>query len=147
MFVLVGVAATWILLGRGRAFFYMAITVALVVSAMTRSLDGVVVATTGALIVAGHQFGRLETWLSDRFFQYLGKISYSLYLIHWTIGGHTANLLNRLVPGGPCVRLANALVGLGIAIIAADLFWRFIERPSILLSRSTPLPVLPPQTS
>jgi peptidoglycan/LPS O-acetylase OafA/YrhL len=142
---LVGVAASWVLNGQGRGFLYFTALAAVGISAATKTLDGVVTAATGMLVTLAYDAGALKRWLSGPVFQFLGKISYSLYLIHWTIGGHLTNIINRLVPGGPYLRFVNALVGLGMAIVAAEVMWRLVERPSILLSRSVAAPSVRPQ--
>ncbi len=65
---------------------------------------------------------------------WLGAISYSLYLLHVPIGGRVMNLGMRFVGEG-----FDRLFLIGIATIASIaasyVFWRFVERPSQLLSR------------
>lgn len=68
----------------------------------------------------------------SRFSFYLGKISYSLYLVHWPIGILTLRLLF------PFLSLPYAIIaGLyiisasALSIVAAHLLYRFVEAPAI----------------
>jgi peptidoglycan/LPS O-acetylase OafA/YrhL len=60
---------------------------------------------------------------------WLGTISYSLYLLHVPIGGRIINLGERL-SAGPYVRVAFLLASLVASIVAAGIYWRWLERPS-----------------
>jgi peptidoglycan/LPS O-acetylase OafA/YrhL len=64
----------------------------------------------------------LETWVA----QWLGKISYSLYLSHWLV----LTLLWRWF--GPW---SAGVIALPAALILGWLVWRWIEKPSISASR------------
>jgi peptidoglycan/LPS O-acetylase OafA/YrhL len=88
------------------------------------------------LIALGHFRGKLGVWLSGRPWQFLGRISYSFYLTHLTVGGRFANLLGRFIHPSPLGRVLVGLVGLAVAIAFSQLFWWAIERPSLALSRS-----------
>jgi len=87
------------------------------------------------LIALGHHRRKLGVWLSGRGWQLLGRISYSLYLVHAIVGGRFGNLLNRLFSPTPVGRVLTALAS-GVAAVAfAQLFWWAVERPSLALSR------------
>lgn len=64
-------------------------------------------------------------FLSSAVPQWLGRISYSLYLTHWLVFA----LANRYFGGWGVVASVPA------AFLVAWLVWRFVERPSIGLSR------------
>jgi len=106
-------------------------------------------AATGGLIVVGHLLSRLDVWLCSRPAQFLGRISYSLYLTHLPVGGRFGNLMTHAIGAGPIPRLVAALAGTGAAILFAHLFWRFVEKPSIDFSRwiSRPPPIASPDVS
>jgi peptidoglycan/LPS O-acetylase OafA/YrhL len=91
-------------------------------------------ATAGAILVAG-TFGKLTTWLSARPLQFLGTISYSLYLVHNPLTGALFRAGYRLT--GDTVALEAMWMGLVLAlcIALAYVFYRAIERPSLTLSR------------
>ena len=112
------------------------------------------------LLLAAHdeRWGRL---LSAPPLQFLGAISYSLYLYHASVGWRFVSLMQKLLPGRwtSAMAIAVYLTGIGVSILFAALMWRFIERPFLRLSQkirmplrnaaspnSTPLPeVLPAQ--
>lgn len=74
------------------------------------------------VIYLGHRrFGAAE---------FLGKISYSLYLIHVPIGGRVINLAVR-VSDHPAFTFLAVLLALSVSIASAYLFYRLIEEPSI----------------
>jgi peptidoglycan/LPS O-acetylase OafA/YrhL len=128
-----GAAAQRLVSGHGWAALATAVTVALLVAVITRKGEGVVIALTALAIGAAHASGNMN-WLSGRAWQYLGRISYSLYLVHIPIGGRVSNLLAHLPHGNPAMRVAEGLIGMGAAVVGADLFWRLVERPSVDLS-------------
>jgi peptidoglycan/LPS O-acetylase OafA/YrhL len=91
-------------------------------------------ATAGAILVAGAS-GKLTTWLSARPLQFLGAISYSLYLVHNPVTGALFRAGYRLT--GDTLALEATWLGLvlGLCIALAYVFHRAVERPSLLLSR------------
>lgn len=74
-------------------------------------------------------------FLSGRFSQYLGSRSYSLYLVHAPmvtfIGFWSVNAF-----GDSAAWYASAVLGVALALGVAELFHRFVERPSLNLSRT-----------
>lgn len=67
--------------------------------------------------------GRLRSILSSRIFVYIGKISFSIYLSHWTI----IKSVNYLLPGYPA--LARFALVIFLTLMISSLTYRFIERP------------------
>jgi peptidoglycan/LPS O-acetylase OafA/YrhL len=130
-----GVAAQRVAAGRGFGALVVAGAVGLAVTIITRSSEGAVAVATAGAIAAAHVLGRLGVWLSSRPFQYLGRISYSLYLVHGSVGGRAMNAIRRLLPQGAWADLVAAGLGLVVAIASADVLWRLVERPSIELGR------------
>lgn len=73
--------------------------------------------------------GVLAGLLRTRVFQYLGKISYSLYLWHCPVLATVGMVLrHQLAPGSVGLVLAIALVSLPLALIAAHLSWLVCEQ-------------------
>jgi peptidoglycan/LPS O-acetylase OafA/YrhL len=66
---------------------------------------------------------------------FLGSISYSLYLIHFPVGSRVIHLVMRLPPSTAVQLAAVALAGIA-SVAAAYAYWRLIERPSALFSKS-----------
>jgi peptidoglycan/LPS O-acetylase OafA/YrhL len=89
---------------------------------------------TAALLFLAWRRDTMDRWLTDRVSQFLGRISYSLYLCHPVIGWSAQSLALRYV--NPWAALA---IGVGASVLSAWLTWRFIERPSIWLSHHVSL--------
>ena len=71
--------------------------------------------------------------LTTPIFIYLGKISYSLYLLHAVI------LLAMLHAFYGVIRLpVLLLLSIGVTFIVSDLAYRFVEKPAINISRRSP---------
>lgn len=62
-----------------------------------------------------------------------GSISYSLYLLHVPIGGKIMNLGGRFAHSVPALATLAALA-VGASVLAAAIFYRFVELPSQRLS-------------
>jgi hypothetical protein len=73
---------------------------------------------------------RRPDFLSGPVWQFLGRISYSLYLTHLLFGWMAFRLTERVLPGLPAVA-----AGVAVAIVAAWLFYIVAERPAVTLSR------------
>ena len=86
------------------------------------------VVSTAVLILAGasqEQFGPLVV-LRTRPFQFVGKISYSLYLVHWPILILTQAAIGYYTPLSVWASLALMVA----AVPIAWLFYRFVEAPA-----------------
>ena len=68
------------------------------------------------------------------FLAYIGKISYSLYLIHLPISIKVSNLSGRL-PDAAWVKPLSAVASLCLSLVAAGFLFYFIEKPSHQLAR------------
>ncbi len=60
----------------------------------------------------------------------LGTISYSLYLVHAPVGVRLVNLAKRLPAGGLALEIVIAFSALSLSLVAAWIWYRWIERPS-----------------
>ena len=65
---------------------------------------------------------------------WIGAISYSIYLLHVPFGGRVMNLLERF-PNFPGIKLFSIPVAIGVSIVVAAVFYKFIEKPSHQFSR------------
>ena len=99
---------------------------------VTAASGGVVSAFVSALTFAAIIAG--AHWRMPEVLQWLGGISYSLYLIHVPIGGRLVNLGHRL-GSGSAYDLALLASALALSLIAAAAFAAVIERPAIRASR------------
>lgn len=83
----------------------------------------------GVLAVAVIRFYKLRNSLVSDFF---GKISYSLYLLHWPLGHLTLSILGLklLKAEGDAARTFVIFVALGVCIASAYVLYVLVERPS-----------------
>jgi peptidoglycan/LPS O-acetylase OafA/YrhL len=85
----------------------------------------------GAAVFAASHFGGLGVWLNVPWLQYLGRISYSLYLVHFPLSHVVLNFghewTGQSIAGGLC------WMGLSVAlsVLGADVFYRCVEAPCI----------------
>ena len=82
---------------------------------------------------AGRSRG-IHEWLSVRPLQYLGRISYSLFLIHYPSGWLVTNLGYRITGDHPLAAVLWLTLALVISIGAAHLLYVFVEKPSSKLA-------------
>jgi peptidoglycan/LPS O-acetylase OafA/YrhL len=89
---------------------------------------------SGLLVVAGLR-GKMASWLSGVGFQFLGRISYSLYLLHPVVGWRFIKLLSVL--NGSPFSVAQAwgafLAGIGVSVVSAWMMYRLVESPALKL--------------
>jgi peptidoglycan/LPS O-acetylase OafA/YrhL len=69
--------------------------------------------------------------LSGLGWQFLGRISYSVYLTHLIFGWFALRLAERVLPGVPAIA-----VGVVVAIASGWIFYVIAEWPAVLLSRA-----------
>ena len=129
----VGVAAYWAGQGSQR---WAAALVALAAVMIVRGGTGDAISAATALLLFGAMRTRhLTTALSGAAWQWLGLISYSLYLTHNIVTGALYWLAGRLLPSGLIVEIAT-LVGVTAACLAVAFgMWWLVERPAHAFAR------------
>lgn len=141
-----GTAAWWALDGRiPRAVFWVYVAAfcgRIVQQAVQESWsDDLTIGLLAALIagvstyIAGIR-GRLGTWLNSGILQYLGRISYSLYLIHFPMS-HIVKWVGTWLSGdspAPTVAAFWMVLSMAFSIMAAHVMYTFIEAPSVRLA-------------
>ena len=133
---LLGAFASWTLAGRMSARWFGLYAASLVaVWFVTRESFTLVCLATAMLIVVAGRAGTLSRWCDGAVPQLLGRMSYSLYLLHVPVSGAAFYLLSRFQNGAPSRALLIALVVLAINFVAAWAFWWAAERPSTALAR------------
>ncbi len=117
------------------AAYMVLLTAAPLVAGREGDFAWVSVATT-ALLWTAIERERLGHWLADRPSQFLGRVSYSLYLIHTPVLG-AALVVAAKVLGEPTVakQILGIVIGVVASLVAAEIFYRAVERPAIMMSR------------
>jgi peptidoglycan/LPS O-acetylase OafA/YrhL len=104
--------------------------------------DSAVGFSTIVLLWGVGKIGKLTTWLGHSIFRYLGKISYSLYLIHFPV---IATILayghSRTGGTGNEISLVWFPVAAAASFVAAHLLYVAVERPSMRLASSLKRPL------
>lgn len=94
----------------------------------------VTAATTSILYVAGRRHC-LYSWLAARPFQYLGRISYSLYLVHLPLCMLLMSVKTRVAPPSDVVALAFLGAIFAVSISVAHLLHTWVEAPCLEWAR------------
>lgn len=95
-----------------------------VVGAITQAMVGLLV----ACFILAPQSAQGVTGLAGRGLKALGTISFSIYLLHVPVGGKIVNLGQRWL-ASPSEHFVLSIVALVGSLLAATLFWRFVELP------------------
>lgn len=90
---------------------------------------------TAVLLAISLRRGWIKTWLNWRGLQFLGAISYSLYLVHNPLTGATSFLMRKALGQGLAASMATLVAVLIASIGGAAAFWQLIERPAHRWSR------------
>ncbi len=134
-----GVLIWWALQGECEAWHFWALAATILAATAWRpSPHGVIGVAAGLALYAAGRMDGLGTWLAHPVLQYLGRISYSLYLTHNVIGGPFAYYFRARLFGPepgvlPAVGLFTAAVA--VSIVAAHLMYLVVERPSVELAK------------
>lgn len=81
---------------------------------------------------------KIFNFLDNRLFVYLGRISYSLYLVHFSVLYLLARFMFQLLPNLPyssyylAIHSALLVISLGITVPISHLLNRFVELPPVL---------------
>jgi peptidoglycan/LPS O-acetylase OafA/YrhL len=94
--------------------------------------------TGAALLLAGHSSG-MTRWLSGGWLQFLGMISYSLYLLHNSITGAVFRVFTHFGTETLLWNLVGVAVALAACITCAWMAYRLIEKPAIAWSHAIKL--------
>ena len=107
-----------------------------IVYVMRRESDILATLLSGVLVVAVVFSKTLGRLVERRSLLVLGELSYCIYLLHQTVGGLAVELMQTYVSREPGVhQLSFVIVGIGVTVLCASVVHRFVENPSIDLSR------------
>lgn len=138
-----GIAAFRAMTGVDHAFFSMAIVAALGAIMAYRGAELEAIAGLCAAILIYSFYNISLSSRIGRMLIWLGSISFSLYLIHVPIGGRIVNLGRRFITSAWASELGLSFAALAISLIAATIFHRLVESPSIRASRQLDRFLLP----
>ncbi len=125
----VGIAAYWAAVRGAR--WLLALMALAGMMTIYGSIGDLISAATAVLLYVALQTGRITTALSSPPLQWLGMVSYSLYLTHNFVAGSAFWALRKVVHGGSVLSEAFGLIVVtGICLIAAYVMWWLVERPS-----------------
>jgi len=79
----------------------------------------------------------MDTFLCSRFFQYLGSISYTLYLVHPDVGWRTISVCQQIFKGemSSMETLFVFLLAILLSVLVAHIFHIAFEKPSLWLCK------------
>ena len=116
--------------------FFWAYAVTLTIAGVFTGYAYTFASLAGAtLIFAGSRFKGVAYFLNLRGVQFLGLVSYSLYLFHNQVSGGTDFMLKRALPGSVTADLIRLMIILIACVVIAYMAYKFVEQPSIDLSR------------
>lgn len=131
-----GVMVCWVFTGQLSRWWLWGCAAALaILSIKTADARGLTAVATAVFIDTAGFLGVLSLWLDARPIQLLGRISYSLYLVHIPIGIGIANLLWSVSDQSFFVAVACACLAVMGSLIAAWLTYKLVEEPSIQISK------------
>lgn len=107
-------------------------------------VEMVLIAGVSTLCLLGARYPSFDSRFRARPLQFLGAISYSLYLYHASVGWRVVSLAQHFAGNSlpPLLGIATWLAAVGAPIVVGYLGWRFIESPSLRLSKRIMLPAL-----
>ena len=130
-----GVLVCWVMLRKAPLWLLVIYASAMLAVGVLREQQTILAGfAITALIYLSAVCGRLDVWLSGRIFQYFGRISYSLYLVHLPILTRVYRAGLRITPQSFWAGLLWLTVGLLLSIVAAHLLNRYVEEPAKRLS-------------
>ena len=113
-------------------FYVFIIFVACIFNWKTDSIFSVL--TTVIIYLSGKR-GNLQDWLNLGWLQYLGTISYSLYLTHSAVSSPFLNAGYRITKDSAIGGFLWFSIALIVSFVTAHCLWKFIEKPSAEFSR------------
>lgn len=125
---------TWWTLDRtvSRRVYFVTVAVVLGHLAVQWKLENALALTAAILIYAAGRTNHFHDWLNWRWLQYLGRISYSLYLIHYPVSHLLTWLGWRICDNAPTPAQASLILFLCLpaSIAAGHLLYVAVEAPS-----------------
>lgn len=133
-----GVLAWWVVDGKIRLPLLIAAALLTAIAALgtDHGIEQLTAPVTACFIAVTGLLNGLGSVLANRPLQFLGKISYSLYLTHLIAGSRFVALGGAMLPlmTRPLAWVLY-LAGIGVSIVAAAMLWYVVERPTMQFSK------------
>ena len=107
----------------------------LIISAYKQDIFALTSAITSISLYFALKKNKMCTWLSFKWLQTLGLISYSLYLIHNSVTGISARLVRKFLDNGVLTDFIVLAFTIVSCLLLSYLMYLIIERPVIKLSQ------------
>lgn len=124
----VGVAAYWA--GQRSGMWLVALGILVGAILVRQSTGDMMSAATAVLLYLAFRTGRITTMASGAPLQWLGMISYSLYLSHNIVAGSAYWALGKLMPGGVVAESVQLVLVTALSLLFAYALWWVVERPA-----------------
>ncbi len=133
---LLGVFAHWAWYKRlNYKYFYFYAALLLTIGLLKSQGFVIACVITAILLLEVGRANRMQVWLKWRWLQFLGRISYSLYLTHVPILGAVFFIGYKLFPRSAEIEVLCLVLGIMCCLCFAAITWKIIEKPSIQLSQ------------
>ncbi|WP_344692853.1 acyltransferase [Sphingomonas cynarae] len=110
--------------------------IALFVAMLFNGEFSIVSAFTATFLLIAMTSGWAKSGMNWRWLQFLGGISYSLYLVHNPVTGAVSFVLNKIPLHGTIIDLLKLVMIVISSVIAAYIFWFVIEKKTHDVARS-----------
>ncbi|MDI6025825.1 acyltransferase [Corticibacterium sp. UT-5YL-CI-8] len=131
----VGAYFAWVRPGV-RPWFLAYIGIVLIASLVDNDLFALIASASALLLVSTAIKGRLHDTLNWRWLQFLGAISYSLYLTHNPITGATFRVWYMIAGHSVAAQAAGLVLSAVACVVFAWIMYLLVERPCIAFARS-----------
>lgn len=120
-----------------RPWFLAYAGIVLFAAVLQTNLFALIASATALVLVSVAIMGRLGSLLDWRWLQFLGTISYSLYLTHNPITGATFRIWFMIAGHSTAAQVVGLLFSIVACIVFAWAMWLLVEKPCIAFARST----------
>jgi peptidoglycan/LPS O-acetylase OafA/YrhL len=124
----VGVAAYWA--GQGSRAWVAALALLVLAILAGQSTGAMMSAATAVLLYFAFRSGRIATMMGSKPLQWLGMVSYSLYLTHNIFTGSAYWAMRKVMPAGLASEAVQLVLATGICLVGAYALWWLVERPA-----------------
>ena len=126
-------------------FFVVLVVATMLSPSFDRTASILMIFVAAAALTAAGRLGHFHTWLAGPAWQFLGRISYSLYLVHAVVGWRLISLIKDFVGPemGIVLGLGTLAAGVAASVVSAWVMYLLVEAPTIQFARKVDLPSRP----